>query len=146
MTSILRNAAGAAALWLLTLGQSGAQLAVPSPKPIIGGRMPSLSPDGKRLAFVYQGDVWVVGSAGGRAMPLTMHVEMDAFPVFSPDGQWIAFASKRNGNWDIYLVPAEGGPVQQLTCHANDEIPQGWSPDGSKIVFTSKLDSPNYTL
>src|SRR5690348_16655638 len=101
MRLFLRNAACAAALWLLTLSRADGQLTVPPAKPIIGARMPSLSPDGKRLAFVYQGDVWVVGAAGGRAMPLTLHVEMDAFPVFSPDGQWIAFGSKRNGNWDI---------------------------------------------
>jgi tricorn protease len=119
------------------------QLLVTPPKPIVGARMPALSPDGKQLAFVYQGDIWLVGTGGGRATPLTWHVEMDAFPVFSPDGQWIAFGSKRNGNWDIYLVSAAGGSVQQLTFHAADEIPQSWSPDGSKILFSAKLDSPH---
>src|SRR5262249_27510753 len=95
------------------------QLAVPDPKPIVGARMPALSPDAKRLAFVYRGDIWTVSAKGGRATPLTMHVELDAFPIFSPDGRWIAFGSKRTGNWDIFVVPAEGGTARQLTFHQN---------------------------
>ena len=124
----------------------GAPLTLPAPQLALGTRMPALSPDGQRLAFVYQGDIWIVPSAGGRARPLTWHVEMDGFPLFSPDGQWIAFGSKRNGNWDIFLVPAEGGPMRQLTYHAADEIPQGWSPDGNKILFTSKTDGLGCSL
>ena len=36
--------------------------------------MPALSPDGKQLAFVYRGDIWLASSTGGRAAPLTQHV------------------------------------------------------------------------
>src|SRR5437867_7659353 len=85
------------------------QLSPPTQEPVIGARMPALSPDGKALAFVYRGDIWIAPVKGGRANPLTSHIETDAFPLFSPDGKWIAFASKRNGNWDIFAVPAEGG-------------------------------------
>ena len=63
-----------------------AQLAPPTVKPAIGARMPALSADGKKLAFVYRGDVWVSDSTGGRAYPVTQHAELDAYPVFSPDG------------------------------------------------------------
>ena len=94
-------------------GQTGfAQLSLPSQQPIVGARMPALSPDGKQLAFVYRGDIWITSDKGGRATPLTQHVETDAYPLFSPDGHWVAFASKRNGNWDIFAVPAEGGKVR----------------------------------
>jgi len=123
-----------------------AQLSPPTQDPVIGARMQALSPDGKTLAFVYRGDVWIAPVKGGRAAPLTSHIETDAFPVFSPDGQWIAFASKRNGNWDIFAVPAEGGTARQLTYHSGAEIPYGWSPDGKALLFTSKRDTPNYTL
>ncbi|MFA6544803.1 MAG: S41 family peptidase [Limisphaerales bacterium] len=123
-----------------------AQLTVPTPQPVVGARQPALSPDGKRLAFVYRGDVWTAPSAGGRATALTSHVESDAYPVFSPDGQWIAFASERNGGWNIFVAPADGGPVQQITWHAGPELPGGWSPDGRRLLFGARREAPNYAL
>ena len=123
-----------------------AQLATPAPAPIIGARMPALSPDGKRIALVYRGDIWVAPVEGGPATALTQNVETDAYPIFSPDGKWVAFASKRNGGWDIYVVPAEGGAPQQITWSAGAEIPYGWSPDGKNLLFSAKRDSANYGL
>ena len=96
-----------------------AQLTPPVPQPVIGARQPALSPNGKRLAFAYRGDIWIAPSEGGRATALTSHVEADAYPVFSPDGQWVAFSSRRNGGWDIFVVPADGGPAQQVTCRVH---------------------------
>lgn len=123
-----------------------AQLTPPSQQPIVGARMPALSPDGKQVAFVYRGDVWLAPSRGGRATPLTQHIETDAFPIFSPDGQWVAFASKRTGNWDIFAVPVEGGPARQLTWNPGSDIPQAWSPDGKSILFSGKRDTANFTI
>ncbi|HXI50169.1 MAG TPA: S41 family peptidase [Candidatus Saccharimonadales bacterium] len=132
---------------MLALPWAGfSQLTAPEPRPILGARMPALSPDGKRLAFVYRGDIWMVPARGGRATPLTQHIDTDAFPVFSPDGQWVAFASKRTGNWDIFAVPAEGGPARQLTWHSGADIPQGWSPDGKYVLFAGRREAPNYAL
>src|SRR5712691_5530810 len=83
-----------------------AQLTSITPQPIVGARMPALSPDGRRIAFVYRGDIWVSSvDKPGRATPLTQHVEPDINPQFSPDGEWVAFTSKRSGNYDIYAVP-----------------------------------------
>ncbi|MBI07817.1 MAG: hypothetical protein CMI30_00535 [Opitutae bacterium] len=123
-----------------------AQLVPPPPKPIVGARHPALSPNGKSLAFVYRGDIWGVSSAGGRAMPLTSHLELDAYPIFSPDGKWIAFGSLRNGNWDIFIMPAIGGPAMQLTWHSGHEIPFGWSPDSRRISFSAKRNPPRYGI
>src|SRR5260221_10587935 len=123
-----------------------AQLSPPTQDPVVGARMPALSPDGKQLAFVYRGDIWITSVKGGRATALTSHIETDAFPLFSPDGKWIAFASKRNGNWDIFAIPAEGGAARQLTFHSGAEIPFGWSPDGKSLLFSSKRDTANNTL
>ena len=123
-----------------------AQLSAPTQEPVVGARMPALSPDGKDLAFVYRGDIWIAPVKGGRATPLTSHIETDAFPLFSPDGKWIAFASKRNGNWDIFAIPAAGGAARQLTYASGSEIPFGWSPDGKELLFSSRRDTANYTL
>mgnify|MGYP003351301847 CR=1 FL=1 len=78
----------ACAAWLGVALSASAQLTAPTPQPVVGARQPALSPDGKRLAFVYRGDVWVAPSEGGRATALTSHVEADAYPVFSPDGKY----------------------------------------------------------
>ena len=89
-------AIGLLAAWF-GCGQTGfAQLSLPLQQPIVGARMPALSPDGKQLAFVYRGDIWITTDKGGRATPLTQHIETDAYPLFSPDGRWIAFGSKRS--------------------------------------------------
>jgi tricorn protease len=123
-----------------------AQLTNPPAQPIVGARLPALSPDAKRLVFVYRGDLWIAPAKGGRATPLTQHVDADSYPIFSPDGRWIAFASRRYGNWDIFAMPAEGGLPRQLTWHSGNDIPQGWSPDGKQILFATKRDRPNYGL
>jgi len=146
MNASLLNATLIVVGTLGVVSQSSAQLSTPAQQPIVGARMPALSPDAKQLAFVYRGDIWIVPSKGGRAAPLTQHIETDASPIFSPDGKWIAFASKRNGNWDIFAVPAEGGLATQLTWHSGPEIPHSWSPDGKSLLFSARRDTPDYTL
>ena len=90
-----------------------------------------------KLAFSYLGDIWIASESGADAQRLTDNSARDQFPRFSPDGQWIAFSSNREGNYDVYVVPAAGGEPRQLTYHtANDEV-VGWSPDGKRIVFSS---------
>ncbi len=68
---------------------------------------------------------------------ITTHPEMDAYPALSPDGRWVAFASRRSGNMDIWLKPVAGGPAVQVTFDRADDIMPTWSPDGKKIVFVS---------
>ncbi|MBU6399656.1 MAG: PD40 domain-containing protein [Verrucomicrobia bacterium] len=122
------------------------ELPAPVPQPVSGALMPTLSPDGNQIAFVYRGDIWLGSAHGGRATQLTDNIELDAYPLFSPDGKWIACSSRRTGNWDIFLVPVEGGPVQQLTYHSGADIATGWAPDGSHLLFAAKRDTVNFAL
>ena len=72
-------------------------------------RHPSISPDGKTIAFAYKGDIYTVAATGGKATQLTTNPAYDYMPVWSPDSKNIAFASDRYGNFDIFTMPAEGG-------------------------------------
>ncbi|MCW5934640.1 MAG: PD40 domain-containing protein [Fimbriimonadia bacterium] len=132
--------------FVLSLFTVFAQLPDLPDQPIMGARMPAISPDGQRIAFVYRGDIWVANRQGGRAKPITRHVDLDAYPLFSPDGKWISFSSTRNGNWDVFVTPAEGGAVKQLTFHSQPEIAYGWSSDGKSLIYSANYDSHNASL
>jgi tricorn protease len=114
-------------------------------------RYPCLSPDGSRIAFSYQGDLWIVAREGGEATRLTAHPAYESFPRWSPDGRWIAFASDREGNDDIFVIPVAGGDVRRLTFNSAQDVPAGWTPDSRAVLFrswrhTSDGDNPGIFL
>lgn len=98
-------------------------------------RYPSLSPDGKTIVFSYKGDLYKVPSAGGEAVPLTVHEAYDYMPVWSRDGKWLAFASDRFGNFDVFVMPATGGEAKRLTYHSAADVPYDFTPDGKSVLF-----------
>jgi TolB protein len=63
--------------------------------------------------------------------------DQDTAPALSPDGDRMAFMSRRDGNWEIYIINADGSGLQRLTENpAQDGLPT-WSPDGRAIAFVS---------
>jgi len=102
-------------------------------------RTPSLNNDGSKIAFSFQGDIWVVPSSGGTATRMTVHEGYEGNPKWSFDGKMIAFEGSRYGNNDIFIIPSEGGFPKRLTHHSSNDYLGGWSPD-NKIVFTTKRD------
>ena len=101
-------------------------------------RFPAISPDGKTIAFSYKGDLFTVATAGGTARQLTTNAAYDAYPVWSPDGSKIAFASTREGSFDVYVIGKNGGTPTRLTTHSADERPITWS-DASHVLFSCVL-------
>ncbi|KEO74151.1 peptidase S41 [Anditalea andensis] len=98
-------------------------------------RYPAISPDGSTIAFTYKGDLYTIPSEGGKAIQLTFHEAHDFMPVWSRDGQRIAFASDRYGNFDIFIMDSEGGEASRLTYHSNDEFPYSFTPQDEAVVF-----------
>src|ERR1700756_3542217 len=82
------------------------------------------------IAFSYAGDIWTVPQGGGKATRLTTGVGVESAPIFSPDGQTIAFTGDYDGNTDVYTVPVSGGVPHRVTYHPAPDAAVGWSADG----------------
>jgi len=100
-------------------------------------RDPAISPDGSKIAFRFQAQIWIVPSAGGVALPLTQAGYRATNPVWSPDGRTLAFSSNRFGVPNVFVAPAEGGKVRRLTWNSSFEYPTSFTPDGRALLFTS---------
>jgi len=89
-----------------------------------------------QIAFAYGGYLWSVPREGGAARQLTTGGH-EGLPVFSPDGNWIAFTGEYDGNFDVFVIPAEGGEPRRLTWHPDPDVAVGWTPDSKKVLFRS---------
>ena len=102
-------------------------------------RYPAISPDGQTVAFSFQGDIWSVPVAGGKATRLTIHEAYEFNPHFSPDGKQIAFQGDRYGNDDIFVMETVGSMPVRLTYRSSTDNLGGWTSDNS-LLFTSRRD------
>ena len=96
---------------------------------------PTVAPDGFRVAFARQNDVYVADADGSRVMPIAPASGPDGNPQWSPVREEIVFESTRSGNGDLYIVSSAGTELRQLTNTPAWEELGGWSPDGERIVF-----------
>ncbi|MEW5978632.1 MAG: winged helix-turn-helix domain-containing protein [Acidobacteriota bacterium] len=116
---------------------------------------PALSPDGKRLAFVWDGesgdnfDVYVrsIGPVGELPLTaekpprLTTDPAPDLSPTWSPDGRYLAFARVSEGNSAVYVVPSMGGQERKLVEFYSiwsEFKTLDWSPDGKSLLAAAK--------
>ena len=101
---------------------------------------PALSPDGKKIAFAWKGEVWTASVEGGEATALTMHPAIDGNPVWSPDGKQIAFMSFREGNPHAFIISSEGGQPRQVGFHSEGYRLTDWYPDGRELMCIGLRD------
>jgi choloylglycine hydrolase len=114
------------------------------------------SPDGTRIVFNNVvnsvGQIFVVNTNGTGMTQVTTNsantpplvigeffppIRGDVTPAWSPDGQWIAFASDRTGNFEINIVRPDGSSLSQVTYTANNELSLGWRPLPGLTVETA---------
>jgi Tol biopolymer transport system component len=101
---------------------------------------PAISPDGEWLAFNSAGteaDLFLVRTDGTGLRQLTHEGHTDLGPRWSPDGQHVAFFSKRSGNREIWRASVDGRQQTQLTFLAGPNVSWPiWSPDGKHLVYS----------
>jgi Tol biopolymer transport system component/predicted Ser/Thr protein kinase len=114
-------------------------------EPGIFGGPPALSPDGKQAAATrsdslagLKGNLWLYDlTLGGAPARFTFDASLDEYPVFSPDGSRIIFASRRNGPADLYQKFTNGARNEEpLLKSAETKLPYSWSRDGRYLLYT----------
>ncbi|HMJ69270.1 MAG TPA: S9 family peptidase [Cyclobacteriaceae bacterium] len=117
------------------------------------------SKDGKTIAFTYQrtpeadewptSDISTIPSDSGAVNKLVTGKGLDSGPVYSPDGQWIAFVSDGgDSHWagiqDVYVTPAAGGNAKKLSDTGDRQAQLlDWSPDGKEILYSETDHTSN---
>ena len=117
--------------WLVLADQ------MPVPSPAFSYAEPGISPDGHEIAFESGGAIWSVPAAGGDAHLLVADGATDRRPLFSPDGQRLAFVSTHTGGGDIYVLTLATGETRRLTADDGLEALDNWSRDGHWIYFST---------
>lgn len=113
---------------------------------------PRVSPDGKRVAFAIEdgaeSDIWLYDITRPNAPNRLTFGGQNRFPVWSPDGQWIAFQSDREGDLGIFRQRADGsGVAERLTKPVKgiSHVPESWSPKGDVVLFHAG-EGTNFSL
>lgn len=120
------------------------EVVVSEPKEILqstkGASRPSLSPDGKWLAYnsTEQEEELLIASTDGSGLrQLTNGGVRNRGPRWSPDGKHIAFFSTRSGEWEIWTTDPEGSEFRQMTKLGGNNVAWPvWSADGKHLAYS----------
>ncbi|MEX6634771.1 amidohydrolase family protein [Hyphococcus lacteus] len=108
-----------------------------------------VSPDGERLVFDMLGDLFVMPADGGEAQQFSEGLAFDSQPVFSPDGEWVAFVSDRSGSESIWIARLDGSKTKMIGGFDDDTAltSPAWSVDGQSIYASRyRADIDSYEL
>lgn len=106
----------------------------------------SLSPNGKEIAFVYRGEVFVTAVNGSLTKRITNTPEQERSISWSPDGKKLLYAGERNGSWNIYTsaIVRTQEPYfysssllkeEAIISSPAEEFQPEFSPDGKEIAY-----------
>jgi len=105
-----------------------------------------LSPNGKEIAFVFRGEVFVTSITGGVTKRITNTPWQERSVSFSPDGRSLVFAAERDGSWNIYTMSISrkeepyfyaSTVLKEATVVATpaEEFQPAFSPDGKEVAY-----------
>ncbi|MCJ7658936.1 MAG: DPP IV N-terminal domain-containing protein, partial [Anaerolineales bacterium] len=118
----------------------------PQPRQITSGEgakfSPRYSPDGKKLAYVLDWDgsenfdIFVLNLTTGEQRNLTPNTPYAIMPgyAWSPDGDWIAFSSNRDGQFNTFIMPSSAGQARKVLDQPHPDWEVFWSPNGSMLA------------
>jgi len=117
----------------------------------------SVSPDGKRLAFVQSicppkqpgqtirycsGDIFTSNIDGSSVTQITQTKGPESYVIWSPDGKKIAYISDIASLNDLWIVNSDGSGKKCIDTAGLNVYPPSWSPDSTKLAFSSERDGP----
>ncbi len=114
-----------------------------------GGRDPAISPDGRFVAAalfnldIGNHDLWVFDLARGISTRLTTGPQISMFPVWSPDGDRLAFWTTQGGASGMYVIPAAGAAT---LMREGLVMPTSWSGDGKLIAYHSRSEKGDFDI
>ena len=120
---------------------------------------PSFSPDGKKLAFAWNGekednyDIYVKQvDSPDPAQPLVTNPAEDTSPAWSPDDKRVAFLRREGSRVAIVLISSIGGPERALSGIADVRLPRSlgsqlsWSPDGKWLAYSGQAPGERQSI
>ncbi len=106
------------------------------PKPLAEGDDPELSPQGHRVAFLKDRQIWTVPADGASAATrlLTANGDLDNLR-WSPNGDRLAFVSNRGAHAFVGVFTNDSTPIIWMAPSTSRDASPRWSPDGTRIAF-----------
>ncbi len=98
---------------------------------------------GDQAVFICEDDLWSVSLSGGIPRRLTSNLGVVSSPRLSPNGRWLAFCGREEGQPEVYVMPAEGGEMRRLTHLGAVAKVVAWLPDNYTILFLSTHANSN---
>jgi Tol biopolymer transport system component len=142
-TGLLVMGSGGTPDWqLVWVDRTGKRIGVVADK-LSNLQFARLSAQGDKVALVVDtgaNDIWVLDLARGIRTRLTFGPVTNDFPVWSPDGKWIAYGSQSNGKNHLYRKLSDGSGAEELLL--DDEqtlIPGDWSSDSKYLLYSRGL-------